>query len=158
MTPTVSRRKPPEPTKPTASAQPIYGQSHRRASAQRRPLRAAHRGVEQHPNWRRVLQDDGRGHVRPLNCEVIEIVRHRDPQNSKQKELQQVASGTRNADAPLRASSTGNSTASDKVARLCDRISGSIFPSDAPPGSRCPVNAARPSVAEIPQRNAALPI
>lgn len=83
------------------------------------------------------------------------------------KNLRTSARGTMKAATPLRAQRIGNKTAKDNVARLCERMSGLIFFSDAASdefeeapsqAGRCPVKAARPSVAETPQRNAAVPM
>jgi len=62
-------------------------------SAEGWPLRAARCGVEQHPDRRGVLQDDGGRDVRPLDGQVVEIVRGGDTENSKQEKPQQVAAG-----------------------------------------------------------------
>ena len=93
MTPIASMRKPPAADKADGQRAPDHGQSHGRASPQRRPLRSARYHVEQHPNRRRVLQDDGGRYIGPLNREVVEIVRRRNTQNSEQEELHQVAPG-----------------------------------------------------------------
>ncbi len=58
-------------------------------------------------------------------------------------------------DRPRNASSIGTNTSNDMVVRLWARMSGSIDPKAWPEANNFPVNAARPSVAEIPQHNAA---
>jgi hypothetical protein len=59
---------------------------------------------------------------------------------------------------PRRTRSTGNRTSKENVVRVCERISGSIGRNELLVKDNFPVNAARPSTADIPQRNVAAAI
>jgi len=57
---------------------------------------------------------------------------------------------------PLLIARTGSRISSEKVVRVCERMSGSMGRHAAEPNGSLPVKTARPRAAEIPHRNAAV--
>ena len=73
------------------------GHANRGHFLQREPLLSASDHVEQNPNRRGVLQDDGDGDARSLNRDVVEIIRGGDSQHAQDQALDEI--GFRELDA-----------------------------------------------------------
>ena len=115
------------------------------------------------PHRRCVLQNDCGGHIGSLDGKVVKIVRRGDSENAEQKKSQQVASRERAVRQLLCASTEPARVWLEIVLPgFATGLAGRCFVAKLPraiaPNSGCPVKAARPRVAEIPHKNAAVPI
>ena len=68
-------------------------QRHGNHFLQRKLLLAAGHYVEQNPHRSGVLHDDGRGDVRSLNRDVIEVIRDRDAERTQKEAVSEIARG-----------------------------------------------------------------
>jgi hypothetical protein len=65
---------------------PSHCQSHGGYALQRRLLQSARNGIEQDPDWRRVLHDDRGGDICSLNCQIVEKIGRCHTQSSQQED------------------------------------------------------------------------
>ena len=101
------------------------------------------------------MHDDGGGHVRPLDGNVVEVIRDGDAERAQKEAICEIARGQLDALPSLR----GDEERKQHEQRECgaglrenQRVDGTER--SAPSGS-FPVKTARPRAAETPQRNAA---